>query len=508
MDESSKDDALKTLVKGAGFVYVGMVLSKLLTYLYRIIIARISTSEYGLFSLGLAAVSMAMYIPLLGLDQGVVRYVSYYLGLKDLPRVKGTITSALKIVAPLSILSMILLFLGSNYLATNFWKEPRLGEIIRILSIAIPFYAIGEIYLSFIKAYKRMDYWVIIRNIFENFIKFSVTYILILTGLGATGAAIGFTVANVISLILAAIVVEIKILPIIKSKIVSIKQTQQLLLYSWPIMFNIIFGQIYGWIDTVLIGYFKTTADVGIYNAALPTAQIINIVPTGIMALFVPVMTSLYAQKKKDELQQVYKTSTKWAFYLIAYIYLVFIIFSKDILTTLFGASYESGAYSFMIIATGFFVYSFLGATDVMLKVIDRTKLLMLNTLISTIINVTLNVILIPKYGFIGGAIASATSVTCWSTLCLIESYYLTKMHPFKKEFLNITLAAACTSIITVLLKGSFGSGIYGLIEGGIISSIVYLSFILIFKCLDSEDIKMLKTIACKILSYTKIAFN
>ncbi|MFA5142291.1 MAG: flippase [Candidatus Woesearchaeota archaeon] len=499
MESIHKDQALNTLVKGAGFVYMGLIFSKVFTYLYRIIIARIGVEEYGLFSLGIAVTSIAMYVPLLGLDQGIIRYVSYHLGFNDLPRIKGTITSALKIAAPLSILSLIILYLSANYIAIDVLKEPRLADIIKILSFAIPFYVFSELFLSIIKAYKRMDYWVGIRNIFENLIKFTITYLLISTGFGAIGAAIGFTIANIISLILAVVIVEIKIMPLLKSKIVSIKHTTQLVTYSWPIMFNILFGQIYGWTDTLLLGYFKSTTEVGIYNAALPTAQIISIVPTGIMALFCPIMTNLYAQKKVNEFIDVYKTSTKWIVYMIIYVYLISVVFSKEILSVLFGPSYESGAYAFIIISTGFFVYSFLGATDLMLKVIDRTKLLMMNTLISTIINVGLNIILIPEYGILGGAIASATSISIWSILCVVESYYITKVHPFKKGLLRLIVAGISTGIIIYLLKAHLGLGGAMLLKGMVITAIVYISLIILSGCLDNEDRNMLSTIKNKI---------
>ena len=497
-----KDQALKTLAKGAAFVYIGMIFSKVFTYLYRIIIARIGTSEYGLLSLGLAVVNLLMHIPLLGMNEGIVRYVSFYLGLKDKQRVKGTITTALKISAPLSLIFTAILFFNSEYIAINILREPRLNLVIKILSTVIPFYVLGALYLSVIKAHQRMDYWVSIKNIFENLMKVFITYILITMGFGVIGAAIGFTISGIITFFIALIIVEFKLVPIIKSKIKSIKPTKKLLLYSWPIMFNIILGQILGWTDTIMIGFFRNVSEVGIYNAAHPTAQIITIVPAGIMALFIPVMTNLYAQKKKQELVMIYKTSTKWTYYLILYLLSIFILFSKYILYILFGKAYIVGSSTLIIISIGFFIYSFLGATDVMLKVINKTKLLMINTIFSTTLNIILNYKLIPIYGMVGGAIASTIAISIWSTLAFIESYYLTKIHPFKKDFIKLTVVGLINFFIIYLIQDYFKFGISRLILGSFLLLISYIALIIIFQCLDKEDIRIIIAIKKKIQQY------
>lgn len=498
MNLDIKDQALKTLAKGAGFVFIGMILSKIFTYLYRIIVARIGTSEYGLLSLGLAVISIAMYIPVLGMDQGILRYVSYYLGLKDKQRIKGTITKALKIAIPLSILFTIILFFSSNFISIIL-HQPDLSLIIKILSLSLPFYTVGVLYLSVIKAYKRMDYWVLIKNILENFVKVLITYILILFGLGVIGATIGFTIASMFTFIIAVILVESKLVPIIKSKIVSIKQTKQLVGYSWPIMFNIILNQLLGWTDTLMIGFFKNPAQVGIYNAALPTAHIMTIIPAGIKALFIPIMTTLYAQKKQMEFIAIYKTCTKWIYYFSFYIFMIFIIFSKEILQLLFGTAYIEGSSTVIIIIIGYFIYSVLSPTTALLKVIEKTKLLLFNTIISTTLNIILNYILIPRYGMIGGAIASTISLTLWSCLGLIESYYITKIHPFKKGIFKLAIISFISFIAAFLLKDYLSPGLLGLVNGMIIAFGIYMALIISCRCLDQEDIKILKELKNKL---------
>jgi len=83
-DKAIKSNAaIKSAAKGAGIVFIGIFLSKFLSYLYRAIVARIGPEQYGMLSIGLAVIGIISFFPLCGLDLGVVRFVSFYKGKND-----------------------------------------------------------------------------------------------------------------------------------------------------------------------------------------------------------------------------------------------------------------------------------------------------------------------------------------------------------------------------------------------------------------------------------------
>jgi len=80
-------------------------------YLGMMIVARfLGPTDFGLISLASAVATIASSIALVGMPEGVVRYVSFYNGKNDKGRIKGIIVSALKVVLPLGIVAGILLF--------------------------------------------------------------------------------------------------------------------------------------------------------------------------------------------------------------------------------------------------------------------------------------------------------------------------------------------------------------------------------------------------------------
>src|SRR3989338_1931460 len=88
------DSALEKIAHGTLLALGGIIISKLLGYTYRLIAARFGTEEYGILSLGLAVFNILTLIGVLGLNQGALRYVSFYREKANFSRLKEIITSA------------------------------------------------------------------------------------------------------------------------------------------------------------------------------------------------------------------------------------------------------------------------------------------------------------------------------------------------------------------------------------------------------------------------------
>ena len=86
---------IEKIVKGAILVFFSMVFGKLFSYLYVILVAvKLGSHEYGLLSLGMAILSFVTAFSLLGLDEGVLRFVSFYKGKNDSVLLKNTILTS------------------------------------------------------------------------------------------------------------------------------------------------------------------------------------------------------------------------------------------------------------------------------------------------------------------------------------------------------------------------------------------------------------------------------
>ena len=117
-------------------------------YIYRLILARTGPEQYGLISLGIAILGVSTTVSLLGLNQGVIRYISFYKTKKELLKVKEVIFSAIKLTLPLSLVITILLVLFSKQISIEFFDNIDLDIVVKVVAIALPFSVLREIFFN------------------------------------------------------------------------------------------------------------------------------------------------------------------------------------------------------------------------------------------------------------------------------------------------------------------------------------------------------------------------
>ena len=491
------DNSLKKIAGGALFVLIGLFISKLLGYVFRFIIARVGPEQYGLFYLGMMFFSFFSMVSILGMKEGVTRYVSYYSGKKNKEGIKGVISSSTRIGIISSIILAIMLFTFSNYISLNFFHNSGLSPILKIFAIAVPINTLGIIFLASLRGSQKVRYEVYIRNIGENLIKIVITTISIFLGFEILGVAFAYLIALFISLILSFYFMK-RVFHLGK-KIKAIPIGKELLFYSVPLLLAGFMLTFLTSTDTFMIGLFEDAFQVGIYNAAIPVAQLLYVFPEGLLFLFLPVLTKIYAEGKTDLIKPIYKTLTKWILIFNIMVISLIILFSKQILRILFGPEYSIGSNALIILTIGFFLAHLMMAGTLLFLVFKKTKIHSLNLFMAAILNIILNYFLIPRLGISGAAIATSVSFSFLGLIVLIENYLLFKLQPFNWKHPKIIFSSLIASFIIYFLNRN--------IQTLTILEIIILSFtylavygilLLVTRTFEEHDIMILKAIQQK----------
>src|SRR3989344_5955598 len=283
---------LGKLKKAAFLMLLGITFSKLCSYGFRLIASRLGTEVYGTLSLALALFGFVSIFGLLGLHEGVLRFVSYHH--KDKQKQQETIKTAILVSFLSSLLFAIILFLQAGFLEEMF-SAPGLAEALRIFSFAIPFASFAWIFVYGLRSLERIKAAVFAQQFTEGASKITFTLIFIGLGMGLSGLILGYTLSVISVSIVSGIFLYLSLTFFTK----GISSMQDLLDYSIPLMFTGFLYYIVYYTDTLMIGYFLDTTAVGIYNVALPTAAILFMIPEAILVLFVPLMTKHYADNNK-----------------------------------------------------------------------------------------------------------------------------------------------------------------------------------------------------------------
>ena len=496
---AEKNKSLKTIAKGSGIVFIGLVFAKFFGYLFRVIVARsLGSSIYGMYSLGFAVFSILLTISFLGMNSGVQRFISYHRGMgKD--KVRGILKSSLKVSVPLSILFSSLLVFFAPQLSVFLFNDPAMSMVLRFFGVLIPFNILKGNFNSVLVGLKKVKYQVYSSDFLHRGLKVLMVVLLVLLGFELFGVLLAFAISVLVSLVasLYYLVYRVDYFSFDRSSF----STRKLISYSWPLVTAAIFMQIIGWTDVLMMGYFLTSSHVGIYNVALPTALILPFFLKSISQIALPVFSELVGGGRESELKRIYQVTTKWIFALTIPFFVVMFFFPKQLLSLLFGAEFTPAALSLSILAASYFYYASLGPLDKLLKSMGKTKVYALVMGVSAVTNITLNWLLIPVYGMVGGAIATAASVILYSTLWLFLIYKELKIVPFTLSYVKVIFSGLVSvGIVFFGLGALFPSPtIFIYVLAFLMFLALYTVMSLIVGVLDSEDIMILLAVERKL---------
>jgi O-antigen/teichoic acid export membrane protein len=490
----------KTIAKGAGITFIGVFISKILIYFYRVFIARFFGPEvYGQFSLGMVVLNFALIFGGLGLRLGVLRYVAFYRASEDDSRVKGTILYSLILGGVASIFIMGVLIPYSEFIANKIFHDPTLTDMLVIMLMALPFLVMFQILIFGFRSFKVLQYQVYAEKIFWNVSNIVTVLIFGFLGLGVIGLAGSYTLSIILSLFFSAYLFQKKVFPFLFSSIGAKNTGKEVLRYSIPLLLSGVFGGlIITNADIAMIGYFMDSVDVGIYNAALPTARIPGIIIAPLTVLFLPLITGLYAKNNLKDLENVYKTTIKWIFFFNIPILLFLLFYPQIIISFLFGEEYIAGSGALVFLTLGLTLRGISGIHSNILAMLEKTKIIFYISIVTVIINLPLNWILIQSRGITGAAIASFLTFSIRYLMLLYFSYRFSKMVPFSHSIFKTGISAfAAFGIFSIVFKSLLKLGFSNLIFLFLLIGYIglYTIFLLLSKALDEGDIEILKAI-------------
>ena len=497
--EKTKKDSVATLVESAGIVFLGVIVGKLLNYGYRAMTARgLGIADYGTLNIGLSIFGFLGFIALFGLNQGAERYVSYYI--KNKQKVNAVISTVLRLALPVSLAVSVLMILSARTLAVGVFHNEQLTAVIVLFSIATIAQVFTEIGTSLMRALGIIKYQVYIKNIIEPVSKIAITGMLFITGIKLMGATIAILASLTISMVLSYRVLSkkgMKLGSILKSKDKSI--FFEVLRFSWPLLITAVVFNVMKWTDTIMLGIWKSEIEVGIYNAAAPTAEVLTIFMMCFSSLFIPTMSRLFARREEEAMRSVYCTVTRWVFFLTLPVYGILLIFPKEIIGLLFGGEYIAAVIPLMILSTGSFILAVTSMSTDILNVLSKTKTKMMVRTGGAVLNVLLNLILIPRWGMIGAAIGTAISLVVYNLAGLYLTYHYLNVQPFSWRYAKPLVAVGIIGALTYLVRS--GATINGSVELLVLAPIflaMYGGIVLVLRFFTKDDVDALKAIEAK----------
>lgn len=465
------DGELKKIASGGGIVLVASLIDRIIRFAVTWLLSTsLGAGDFGVYTHAVTVVTVITVLSPLGLNSGAVYFGAQYAKTKEEGKRKGLLFFG----AITTIISGLLSAIGLWVLAPILFEDPM---PFRWIAPTIAVWTPLMFCVGLLTSIKDMLGAAMVYQIILPLCLLIGATVIYMAQFDLQIALVFYWVALGITFVVATIWVWRRFKTLIQNQeIVPEYDNKKVLLYSIPQGLAGMVFRLTVWMDILMMGYYSTDEQLGIYRIASALAIIGSIPITALTSIFNPIIAELVAVKNFEKLNSLLKTVTRWLL-LLSLPILIFCLAVPDILLHIFDPIYAASRIPLIILLSGQFFWVFCAMSMRLIPMSGRSMLTFINGVIAVVLNMICNIIFIPQYGAIGAAIATAITLNLWAGWRLIEIWHLMRCHPFSKG--NILFFLFCVGISYFLSEFSYhwDTGLRIVISGFICFCIVLMGF-------------------------------
>jgi O-antigen/teichoic acid export membrane protein len=443
-------------------------------------------AAFGFYALGTATVFLADLLSKLGLDTGVLRYVAHHQAHRDPHRVRGAILAALGIAFASSFVVASLMFAGANFVANDFFGKPFMEDILKVFAVSLPFSTVSGVALYATMGFQTTKYFNYAQNIQRPVTNLILIIVLYFLGAQIIGAAAAYVVSTVITLVLAMYYLRRMVPGLFDLKTPAKFEIRPLVNVSAPAMLAHYAYEANMWAALAILGALGTTKQVAIFNVALRTGHLSLLVAFALDGMLGAVVSTLHARGSHEHLSSLYKDVSRWSFTGGLAIFLLTALLSQDIMA-LFGSEFVSGWTAVIVIGVSQLFNASVGHTDQILLMTDRQRIVLLAAVSSTIVGIVGAVALVPTYGVMGAASATAAAIILKNIATCVAVRHSIGVWPYDRRYIKPLCAGSLAAVGAYLTKATFAIA-YGVPTILIITPLFIITFAILLLAFGLES--------------------
>lgn len=410
---------LKKLASQTAVYGISAILSKFLNYLLTPFLTRVMPdATYGQVNLLYGIIPFANVILTMGLATGYFRYAAKCQTLGDKRQLFTTTWGAVSFMA---LLFGLLMGLGNNSLAETMRLAP---ECIAAMTALIVVDNIAAIPLAALREQGKAVYYTVVNvsGVLVNLVACILFYTYIP---GASTNPLWVLVANLIASTVSLLLLLSNTLRLVSSAF-SMRLLRSIFTYSIPLMMAGIMGVSGDFIDRQLIYYMlppgEADAQLGIYTAVVKIAALLMI----FRQIYTLGAEPFFLQGfSKEDFRSANAAATKYFIIAGIAIYLLLALFDQEF-AYIVGSDYRGGMGILPLLLFANLLAGVLVNLSFWYKAADKTRVAIYITGFGVVVTLIINMMLIPKMGYYGAAVARVVSMVLMVTLsyCLCQKYF------------------------------------------------------------------------------------
>jgi O-antigen/teichoic acid export membrane protein/GT2 family glycosyltransferase len=410
---------------------------------------------FGDYTLSLAITGVFAVVAMLGFSPGVLPFLSRARRSGDEEEIRAVVRSSLLPVSILSIALTALVWLSASWAGEVIFDKPNLHRFLGPLSGLVALGSICTMLVTLLQGFMSVKERVWIERVVVSgtiAIGMGISW---LAGFKVSGAVVSTLVGAGAGLVAGHFMLARRAPGVLTlGSPAAPLLVRKLLAYSWPLMGTSMLAFLLLWTDVLFMGVYTDSDEVGVYAACARIAVIALIAHDSLGPVFVARLSDLFTADDWPGIRHLNRLTAHWTMWPGLTLAWTFALWGGDVLS-LFGPEFRTGAAILTVLCLGKAVTSSTGMTGRVLGITGRARLNLVNMSLLVGGNVILNVLLIPHYGGMGAAWATAVSLALVRLLQVAEIKVIYGMLPWSRK-----------SLIPLFGTAAFAAFVYPIREG------------------------------------------
>lgn len=409
MAQSEISEASRSVAQNAFYLLVAKAISTGLGFFLVLYLARsLGDINFGIYTLGIALGGIFIILADLGLNNLTIRHLARY---HDTANIFLGKVVVLRLVLALPVLALAVAVL----VVLQYAPLTRTVIIIMIAS-SLLLKSFTYFYIHIFEGFEKMQYITVMESI-KKVTDLLVCIVILSMGYGLLALVVGLLFNDACNLILAWWLCRRKLGIHMRLQIAR-EEWGDLIKVALPFGLLLAFMNILTSTDVAMLSKIRTEQEVGWYGAAIRLTNTLTMIPLmGASAMF-PTASRIF----KEELSLVGKlyTAVMRPMVLMAVpIATGTTLLAHGIILLLFGNEYVPAADALGILIWSVALYFITLPMIWLLSAVDRQKYATVTMGISALLNIVVNLYLIPRYGIIGASITTVISQFVIFVFCI-----------------------------------------------------------------------------------------
>jgi len=472
--------AARRIAKNAGIMFIGENATKVLSIILVFLIARLlGDVDYGKFTFALSFT---------GLFYMLIDFGTRLLLVREIAQNKDKIQKIISNVFTLKLITGILVYIILNVTAFLLGYDNVTLIAISIAGLGIMFESMSATLFAIYQAHERMDIPVIAK-ILRVIVRFAITVPILLMG------------GTFMQVLIAAIFVQF--LDFLFQLIVTfrlymrpalgwdLKYMFSLLKRSLPFLLAGVFVSVYFRIDVTMMSKMAPTSLPGVYTAVSRDSAAYNVldgissVPIAAIAALLPVAI-IFRKESGEKLLDLFRTSSRYLTYLSIPMAVGVSMLAEKIVLLIYKDAYINSVPAMIILSWTIIPLSINYVMGTMMVAVQKEKEVVAVLMGNVIINIILNIFLIPRLSLYGAAMTTVLTEVFY----LSGYYFLISREVGKLDWAAMFVKPSISAAVMALVLSTVDYHLFLMIPIGVVT---YFGSMFALRAFTSEDIDLLR---------------